>query len=113
MMNGEMIFAGSGGYARLTGVEYEDRRGALLMISNPHSRLNTVPPEALAEMAGAVDALDAAGGCEFLVLDGAEGGVHAGADLTMFAGGLSAAEGAPDYEATHAYSKAARLWICG
>lgn len=102
-MPDETIFSGEGGYASLVKTSHKGQDGALLKISNPNSRVNTVPSEALAEIAQALDVVEADKALRFLVLYGEEGRIHAGADVNMFAGGLTANENPPDYQAVHAY----------
>ncbi|MHC4914729.1 MAG: enoyl-CoA hydratase/isomerase family protein [Planctomycetota bacterium] len=103
----ETIFAGGGGYAKLTRAESGSRKGAVLEISNPNSKVNTLPPEALTEIGEALDAVDADGSLEFLVLCGGEGKVHAGADVNTFAGEVEPPEGEKgiDLAAVEAYLK--------
>jgi enoyl-CoA hydratase/carnithine racemase len=104
-MADEGLFAGSGGYAKLKSVESGARKGAILEIANPSSKVNTLPPEALAEMGQALDAAAADPSLEFLVLCGGEGKVHAGADVNMFAGEITpSGDGKKiDLEAVDAY----------
>jgi len=102
-MSEELIFAGPGGYARLTARSHKDRQGAVLHIANPTSKVDILPPQALAEVNSALDALEADRRLKFAVLCGAEVPVHAGADINMFAGGLAPEESPPDYAALRAY----------
>ncbi len=104
-MADEEVFSGAGGYARLTRTTAGGKTGALLEISNPNSKVNTVPPEALAEIGGALDAVEADADVKFVVFHGGEGKVHAGADVTMFAGGLAEDEDPPNYAAVNEYLK--------
>jgi len=106
-MADEKIFAGSGGFATLTSAESGGRKGAVLEIANPNSKVNTLPPEALTEIGQALDAVEADASLEFLVLSGGEGKIHAGADVNMFAGevGSSGDEKGIDLAAVEAYLK--------
>jgi enoyl-CoA hydratase len=106
-MADENMFAGSGGYATLKRAESHGRKGAVLTIANPNSKVNTLPPEALSEIGAALDAVEADGALEFLVLCGGEGKIHAGADVNMFAGELEpTGDGKKiDLEAVEAYLK--------
>jgi len=88
-MADETLFAGSGGFATLTAARSGARKGAVLEIGNPESKVNTLPPEALTEIGQALDAVEADGSLEFLVLCGGEGRIHAGADVNMFAGEIA------------------------
>jgi len=84
----EMIYQGSHGYVWLKRVAHEGKPGALLYYANPDPRkLHAVDVEGMRELeegvaalAGAVDEL------EFCVFHGAYDPVHAGADITQFAG---------------------------
>jgi enoyl-CoA hydratase/carnithine racemase len=84
----EMIYQGSNGYVWLKRVTHEGKTGALLYYANPDPRkLHAVDVEGMRELeegiaalAGAVDEL------EFCVFHGAYDPVHAGADITQFAG---------------------------
>jgi enoyl-CoA hydratase len=99
----ELLFSGAGGYASLRPVRQQGRSGAVLTIANPNSKVNTVPPQALAEINSALEALEADQGLHFVVFCGGQGQIHAGADVNMFAGGLGADENPPDYEAVERY----------
>ncbi len=101
----EVVFSGAGGYAKLTRTAVEGKLGALLEISNPGSKVNTVPPEALAEIGEALDAVEGDAEVKFVIFHGGEGKVHAGADVTMFSGGLTEGESPPDYAAVEKYLK--------
>jgi enoyl-CoA hydratase/carnithine racemase len=106
-MADESIFAGSGGFATLKGAESGGRKGALLEIANPESKVNTLPPAALAEIGQALDAVEADGSLQFVVFHGGQGKIHAGADVKMFAGELEASgdEKVIDLAAVEAYLK--------
>ncbi len=106
-MADETLFAGSGGFATLTAAQSGSRKGVLLQIANPNSKVNTLPPEALTEIGGALDAVEGDSSLEFLVLCGGEGKIHAGADVNMFAGEVAPAgdEKKIDVEAVAAYLK--------
>jgi enoyl-CoA hydratase/carnithine racemase len=99
------VFAGKGGFATLRAAQSGPRKGFVLEIANPQSKVNTLPPEALAEIGQALDAAEAGRGAQFLVLCGGQGKIHAGADVNMFAGGLDAsgAEPPPDYARVDEY----------
>jgi len=84
----EKIFAGEGGYASLTRAEAGARKGLLLEISNPTSKVNTLPPDALSEIDTALEVVEKEADVEFVIFHGGEGRIHAGADVNMFAGVL-------------------------
>jgi len=75
----------------------------VLRIANPQSKVDILPPQALAEVDAALDALESDRKFRFVVFCGAEVPVHAGADVNMFAGGLGPGENPPDYAALKAY----------
>ena len=102
-MPDETIYTGAGGYATLTTASSGGKDGALLKISNPESKVNTVPPQALVEIGEALSVAENDNRLKFVVFYGDEGKVHAGADVTMFAGGLD--EDTPDYAAVAEYLK--------
>lgn len=76
----------SGKYVTTSLKEYQGKKGVLLKIENPDSRVNTTPFEALKEMHQALEDLQSDGSLAFIVFYGGEGKVHAGADLALFSG---------------------------
>lgn len=99
----KQIFAGKDGYAALTVRELNGVAGALLRITNPTNKVNTVPPESIVEINQALDAFEAARELKFLILYGTEDKIHAGADVNMFAGGLTTDQNPPDFEKVRDY----------
>ncbi len=98
-MSEEIIFQGKGGFAVLSSKKVSGVEGALLKISNPNSKVNTVAPEAFAEINQALDQVENEKKFKFLVLYGGEGKIHAGADVNMFSGGLLENENPPNFAA--------------
>jgi enoyl-CoA hydratase/carnithine racemase len=94
MAAGEMIYEGPEGYVTLKRTEHNGKQGALLYYANPDARkLHAVDVQGMCEMEDAVTALEQeAGALDFCVFYGAYDQVHAGADITQFAGD-------PDYAA--------------
>lgn len=94
MAAGELIYTGPEGYVTLTRAEHSGKHGALLYYANPDARkLHAVDVQGMCEMEDAVSALEQeAEGLDFCIFCGAYDQVHAGADITQFAGD-------PDYAA--------------
>jgi enoyl-CoA hydratase/carnithine racemase len=83
-----MWYAGPGGYVTVTGREHAGRAGALLYYANPDPRkLHAVDTRGMQEWEAGLGAIEArADELDFAVFYGAYDPVHAGADITEFAG---------------------------
>lgn len=77
--------------------------GALLQITNPTNKVNTVPPEAIIEINQALDVLEGDRKFSFVILHGTADKIHAGADVKMFSGGLTKDQNPPDFEGVRQY----------
>lgn len=90
----EMLYEGASSYVWVRGVEHRGKRGALLYYANPDARkLHAVDVDGMRELEEGIAAIsDAVDGLRFCVFHGAYDPVHAGADITEFAGDC-------DYEA--------------
>ena len=97
------LFNGKGGYTSLTSKTFKGARGAILTMTNPTNKVNTVPPEALLEINQALDLVENEAGFTFLIIKGTADKIHAGADVKMFSGGLTLEQSPPDYEKIRAY----------
>lgn len=86
----------SGKYVTAARKEHKGKYGLLLKFGNPDSKVNTVPIEALKEIHQALDEVREDKSLTFIVFHGDQGKIHAGADLTMFAGDI-------DSQAVHDY----------
>ena len=85
--SGGMIYTGEAGYVEVRAVSHDGKAGALLRYVNPDARkLHAVDVQGMKEMEEGVAAVLAAPGLEFCVFYGAYDPVHAGADITQFAG---------------------------
>lgn len=78
----------SGKYVTVSTKEHNGQSGILLSFINPDSKMNIVPLEALREILGVLDELEEDSSLSFIIFAGAEGKVHAGADLTLFQGDI-------------------------
>jgi enoyl-CoA hydratase/carnithine racemase len=100
----ETLYSGAHNYVTLTRVHHHGRFGVLLYYANPDPRkLHAVDERGMLELFQAVATVEEqavlpaeSGGLSFLVLYGAYDAVHAGADITEFAG-------EPDYERLRAH----------
>lgn len=94
---GELLFAGEKDYVEVRRAHQAGRAGALLSYVNPDPRkLHAVDALGMRELEQGVEAVISAAGLEFCVFYGAYDPVHAGADITQFAG-------EPDYTAIKAH----------
>lgn len=75
-------------YANLLTQEHRGKKGALLKISNPESKVDTLPFEALREIRLALDDIRADKSLGFVVFYGERRKIHAGADISLFAGDI-------------------------
>lgn len=75
-------------YANLVTREHRGKRGALLKISNPDSKVDTLPFEALREIRRALDDIRDDKSLGFVVFYGEQKKIHAGADISLFAGDI-------------------------
>ncbi|OGW28891.1 MAG: hypothetical protein A3K09_04540 [Nitrospinae bacterium RIFCSPLOWO2_12_FULL_47_7] len=75
-------------YATLVTREHKGRKGALLKISNPCSKVDTLPFEALKEIRRALDDIHADSSLDFAIFYGEQKKIHAGADISLFAGDI-------------------------
>ncbi len=81
------LYQGAAGYADVRLAERAGKPGALLRYVNPDPRkLHAVDVAGMRELAEAVEAVLAAPGLSFCVFYGTYDPVHAGADITQFAG---------------------------
>ncbi len=94
----DYYFKGAKGYAHAAPVEHDGKLGALVYFVNPDPRkLHAVDVEGMNELYNAIEAIEAhADDLEFCVFYGAYDPVHAGADITQFAG-------EPDVDAIRAH----------
>jgi enoyl-CoA hydratase/carnithine racemase len=99
----QSVYAGPQGYVRLTALEAAGRRGLLLRYANPDPRkLHAVDYQGMVEMCEALERIEgllaeaSADVPAFLVMMGTCDALHAGADITQFAGD-------PDYDAIRAH----------
>jgi enoyl-CoA hydratase/carnithine racemase len=84
---GDNIYKGGSGYVTLQRVEHNGRTGALLQYVNPDPRkLHAIDTQGMVEFTEAIGAAEADTTLQFLVLYGAYDPLHAGADVTQFAG---------------------------
>lgn len=92
------LYSGAGGYVTVSEVEHEGQRGALLHYANPDPRkLHAVDTRGMQEWEEGLGAIEAAADrLRFAVFYGEYDPVHAGADITEFAG-------APDFPAIRAH----------
>jgi enoyl-CoA hydratase/carnithine racemase len=107
------LYRGPGGYVKVDAVEFNGQDGALFYYANPDPRkLHAVDTRGMQELEEGVGAVEAvADKLRFVVFHGAYDPVHAGADITEFAG-------APDYPAIRAHlrrgaaldARIKRLW---
>ena len=67
-------------------VEHNGKKGILLKIENPDNKFNTIPFEALIEIAQVVDDIASEKGLTFIIFCGSNDKVHAGADIKVFSG---------------------------
>lgn len=79
----------SGKYVTVSKREHNGQNGIILNLSNPDSKVNTVPWEALQEMHHALDEIGEDPGLSFIIFSGTQGKVHAGADLALFQGKIN------------------------
>ena len=88
------LYSGSGGYVNVEAIEYDGHPGALFFYANPDPRkLHAVDTRGMQELEDAIGVIEArAHDLKYVVFYGAYDPVHAGADITEFAG-------APDYPA--------------
>lgn len=94
----DYFFKGAKGYAHAAPVEHEAKQGALVYFANPDPRkLHAVDVDGMNELYHAIEAVEAhADDLAFCVFYGAYDPVHAGADITQFAGD-------PDVDAIRAH----------
>lgn len=96
---GDFLYRGDYGYARAELISHKGQPGVLLSYVNPDPRkLHAVDADGMAELYAAVEAIDAELSLKFCIFHGAYDPIHAGADITQFAG-------VPDYSLirTHLY----------
>ena len=86
----------SGKYVAATLKEHKGKKGVVLKFFNPDSKVNTVPAAAFAEIHRVLVELQEDESTGFMVLHGTTAKIHAGAELTLFAGD-------PDLQAVHDY----------
>lgn len=103
MPDNEIIYKGENGCVTLSTKSYEGTDGVLLKIENPESPVNTVSFAALNEISKALDIIESDKKFKFVILYGSESKIHAGADISMFAGGLNKDENPPDYDEIRRY----------
>ena len=90
---GEVLYAGADGYVEVRRLEHNSSTGAILRYKNPEPRkLHAVDFTGMRELEDGIDIITRADGLDFCVLIGAYDPIHAGADITQFAG-------EPDYAA--------------
>jgi len=108
----DVLYRGDYGYARAELITHNGRQGALVYYANPEPRkLHAIDADGMNELSAAVEAVEAAKGLAFCVFYGAYDPVHAGADITQFAGD-------PDYAYIRAHlyrgtdldSRVKQLW---
>lgn len=81
----------SGEYVTTNLKEHNGQKGVVVKFSNPYSKVQTVPMEALTEMNQILEELQKDESTKFMVFYGDTGDIHAGADVNMFAGDLDLA----------------------
>lgn len=79
----------SGKYVSAVIKEYKGKKGVLLKIDNPFSKVNTLPLEALKEIHAVLDEIRNEADLTFILFHGSGGRIHAGADLSLFAGEIN------------------------
>jgi len=79
----------SGKYVTVSTKKHNGQNGIILNLSNPDSKVNTVPWEALKEIHNALDEIGEDPGLSFIIFSGTPGKVHAGADLALFQGAIN------------------------
>jgi len=83
----ELLYQGTGGYVWAKRVTHNEKQGALLYYGNPDSRkLHAIDVQGMEELETGVATLEATPGLDFCIFYGAYDPVHAGADITQFAG---------------------------
>lgn len=103
MSDNEIIFKGEKGCVTLSTKSYKGTDGVLLKIENPESPVNTVSFTALDEIGKALDIIENDNTFKFIIFYGSESKIHAGADISMFSGGLKDNENPPDYDTIGKY----------
>jgi enoyl-CoA hydratase/carnithine racemase len=83
----EPLYTGEAGFATAHRITHAGRSGALVYYANPDPRkLHSISVPGLRELEAAVDSVIRAPGLSFCVFHGAYDLIHAGADITQFAG---------------------------
>ncbi|MFQ5482346.1 MAG: enoyl-CoA hydratase/isomerase family protein [Nitrospinaceae bacterium] len=74
----------SGQYVAAATREYRGRKGVVVKVENPESKVETVSPQVLNEFHQTLDAVGAEGDAGFCIFHGGWGKIHAGAELSLF-----------------------------